>query len=344
MDSEALKNHKNRSVQLLAQAIFDNVADSPEELAFRKGDVLTVLEHDQGTLDGWWLCSMRGRQGICPKNRLKLILPNYEACEMPSNGTNLEFVAELSQKLNDTFLYDTPPNGGANPVKVGRIMDYDTPIRHSNCNNKVPFSQLDSTSFSKSLEYYDTPRSLQQQPLLLPSTSFDSLNAGEYDVPRPQKKFLTKETLINRENDSELRKSLQDLHKYQDEALKAASSLIDFIKAHFYEINFAEVQFFLEKLKSALHSLISINKEILNKIGLSANKILKMKLSTSVNVLVETCTYIETIIRSEQLVSDTLIKMLHTLIENIQETMSYILESLDNSMASHLVFEVKLIY
>lgn len=46
----------------MARALYDNIAESPDELAFRKGDELTVLEQNTGGIEGWWLCSLRGRQ------------------------------------------------------------------------------------------------------------------------------------------------------------------------------------------------------------------------------------------------------------------------------------------
>ncbi|XP_029026092.1 embryonal Fyn-associated substrate [Betta splendens] len=58
---------------VLAKALFDNAAESPEELAFRKGDILMVLEQEQSGGPGWWLCSLHGRQGIAPANRLRLL-------------------------------------------------------------------------------------------------------------------------------------------------------------------------------------------------------------------------------------------------------------------------------
>ncbi|XP_062305347.1 embryonal Fyn-associated substrate [Osmerus eperlanus] len=58
---------------VLAKALFDNAAESPEELAFRKGDILMVLDQDQSGGPGWWLCSLHGRQGIAPANRLRLL-------------------------------------------------------------------------------------------------------------------------------------------------------------------------------------------------------------------------------------------------------------------------------
>ncbi|EEC07253.1 docking protein, putative, partial [Ixodes scapularis] len=62
----------------LARALYDNIAESPEELAFRKNDVLTVLEQNPGDLEGWWLCALRGRQGLAPGNRLRLMPGMYD--------------------------------------------------------------------------------------------------------------------------------------------------------------------------------------------------------------------------------------------------------------------------
>lgn len=58
---------------LLAKAVYDNIAETPDEIAFRRGDVLTVIETDTNGLEGWWLCSFRGKQGIAPGNRLKIL-------------------------------------------------------------------------------------------------------------------------------------------------------------------------------------------------------------------------------------------------------------------------------
>ncbi|XP_068116873.1 breast cancer anti-estrogen resistance protein 1 isoform X2 [Hyperolius riggenbachi] len=63
---------------VLAKALYDNVAESPDELTFRKGDIMTVLERNTQGLDGWWLCSLHGRQGIVPGNRLKILVGMYD--------------------------------------------------------------------------------------------------------------------------------------------------------------------------------------------------------------------------------------------------------------------------
>ncbi|XP_053556512.1 breast cancer anti-estrogen resistance protein 1 [Bombina bombina] len=65
-------------LNVLAKALYDNVAESPDELSFRKGDIMTVLERNTQGLDGWWLCSLHGRQGIVPGNRLKILVGMYD--------------------------------------------------------------------------------------------------------------------------------------------------------------------------------------------------------------------------------------------------------------------------
>lgn len=47
---------------MYAKAIYDNIAECPDELAFKRGDLLTVIEQDTDGLEGWWLCTLRGRQ------------------------------------------------------------------------------------------------------------------------------------------------------------------------------------------------------------------------------------------------------------------------------------------
>ena len=62
---------------MLAKAAFDNAGETAEELSFRRGDVLNVLQIDPNGLEGWWLCSLKGVIGIAPGNRLKQITGRY---------------------------------------------------------------------------------------------------------------------------------------------------------------------------------------------------------------------------------------------------------------------------
>ncbi|KAM8920413.1 cas scaffolding protein family member 4 isoform 2-T2 [Lycaon pictus] len=63
---------------LLARALYDNHPDCSYELAFCRGDILTILEQDVPESEGWWKCLLHGRQGLAPANRLQ-ILPEAPA-------------------------------------------------------------------------------------------------------------------------------------------------------------------------------------------------------------------------------------------------------------------------
>ena len=77
----------------LAIALYNNTVDNEEELAFRKGDILTVLIENPHGLDGWWLCQHRGKCGLCPGNRLQLL-----SSSPPSINANdyVQFPSRLS--------------------------------------------------------------------------------------------------------------------------------------------------------------------------------------------------------------------------------------------------------
>lgn len=48
---------------------------------------MTVLERDTQGLDGWWLCSLHGRQGIVPGNRLKILVGMYDSKQQQQQTT-----------------------------------------------------------------------------------------------------------------------------------------------------------------------------------------------------------------------------------------------------------------
>uniref|UniRef100_A0A8C3JP88 Cas scaffolding protein family member 4 n=1 Tax=Calidris pygmaea TaxID=425635 RepID=A0A8C3JP88_9CHAR len=80
------KNRRtNRTAKnTLAKALYDNKAECSDELAFRKGDILTVLDQNVIGSDGWWKCSLHGRQGLAPANRLQLLAASQAVLLPPS--------------------------------------------------------------------------------------------------------------------------------------------------------------------------------------------------------------------------------------------------------------------
>ncbi|RWS17845.1 breast cancer anti-estrogen resistance protein 1-like protein [Dinothrombium tinctorium] len=126
----------------LAKALYDNSSESPDELAFCKGDILTVLEQNPNGLEGWWLCSLRGRQGIAPGNRLRLIPGMYDTTGLGYAGASSPCGSANSMKLSSPSRPSTPSvsmNGArrrswhtnsnrvVTPQKIGDIYLYDVP-------------------------------------------------------------------------------------------------------------------------------------------------------------------------------------------------------------------------
>ncbi|XP_067833934.1 embryonal Fyn-associated substrate-like, partial [Heptranchias perlo] len=104
------------SQTLLARALYDNVAECPDELSFRRGEILMVVECDMAKLGGWWLCSLHGRRGIVPGNRLKLLqgarpLPSAQetVCQVPPSLEGSE-VDRLPPSLEGSEVYQVPPS------------------------------------------------------------------------------------------------------------------------------------------------------------------------------------------------------------------------------------------
>ncbi|KAJ8378982.1 hypothetical protein AAFF_G00232110 [Aldrovandia affinis] len=195
-----------RPQNLMAKALYDNVPESPEELAFRKGDILTVIEQNTGGLEGWWLCSLHGRQGIAPGNRLKLLIgPMFEAQPPSTQATppgpayqqkpgapQGSTLLPSSHQSTQQGVYQVPPSkdlyqvpqrspwaadGMASkvvtPMRVGQSYTYDSVQRHQQDVYDVPPVRPQGV--------YDIPP-VKQGPLF-PGKLGDPRTQGIYDIP-----------------------------------------------------------------------------------------------------------------------------------------------------------------
>ncbi|XP_018603290.2 enhancer of filamentation 1 isoform X2 [Scleropages formosus] len=182
--------HGSGSKGAMARALYDNVPESPEELAFRKGDILTVIEQNTGGLEGWWLCSLHGRQGIAPGNRLKLLVG--PGCEAPSPhpANHLQGPGKqdgLYQVPLGKEVYQVPqPTGratGATDATPDKVL---TPVRvgQSYAFDQSPGVQQDLYDVPpvRTQEVYDIPPS-QQVGSVLPRQLGTLRSQGVYDIP-----------------------------------------------------------------------------------------------------------------------------------------------------------------
>nr|XP_046274435.1 enhancer of filamentation 1 isoform X2 [Scatophagus argus] len=201
----------------MAKALYDNVPESPEELAFRKGDILTVIEQNTGGLEGWWLCSLHGRQGIAPGNRLKLLIgPMFEA-QSPTAGATAQSSPQNSayqQKPGSGAqgIYQVPPSfqspqqqSQQSIYQVPPAQDvYQVPPRSTLAADSTPSKVVTPTRVGQSYTYspgqhnqqdlYDVPPSRSQGVYDIPPGQYPSArNQGVYDVPPSQMETRTQD-------------------------------------------------------------------------------------------------------------------------------------------------------
>ncbi|XP_072947136.1 breast cancer anti-estrogen resistance protein 1 [Epargyreus clarus] len=225
---KAFKDRNARKVSergCMARALYDNIAESPDELAFRRGDLLTVLEQNTGGSEGWWLCSLRGRQGICPGNRLRIVAGVFDGStalqrrrtRTPAPVAHQPLPAQQSPaftKIEECSHYDVPRA----PMPVNRLGTYDSP--------------------RPTADWYDAPRAPRPASAdsacsgtgsLTSATSSASANSGSsahsaasasstYDVPRSRALPLPCDA------------ALEALERLQEEASAAVSRLLSYVR------------------------------------------------------------------------------------------------------------------
>ncbi|TMS05752.1 Breast cancer anti-estrogen resistance protein 1 [Larimichthys crocea] len=163
---------------VLAKALYDNVAESPDELSFRKGDIMTVLERDTQGLDGWWLCSLHGRQGIVPGNRLKILVGMYDSKQQQAMPSAPDPAASCPASLMPQPL--PPQSAYAKPcAPSSAAITASTP---GFTNKPLPSSQYTSMHPA-----YSTPSPAQPNPdsvyMMPPSHGLKSNPQSLYQVP-----------------------------------------------------------------------------------------------------------------------------------------------------------------
>ncbi|XP_058143238.1 cas scaffolding protein family member 4 isoform X2 [Dasypus novemcinctus] len=97
---------------LLAKALYDNHPDCSDELAFCRGDILTILEQNVPESEGWWKCVLHGRRGLAPANRLQILAeaPAERLCARCPRG--LEEALASSEETYQVPTLLSPPAPG----------------------------------------------------------------------------------------------------------------------------------------------------------------------------------------------------------------------------------------
>lgn len=202
---------------LLARARYNNVAEAADELSFRQGDVVTVLQKDFNKQVDWWLCELRGKKGMVPANYFE-VFHNHDTCEydiprpsskasrasdgpppaagrasmspqgsavpLPSMTAAGSHSRPLSaEEATDSPIYDIPPSDAAEVTD----RDYDLPPAEANAPTTAPYEIYDrppSSSRGSPLGGGGSTRSsLKSMNRISTTSSIASSSTGIYEIP-----------------------------------------------------------------------------------------------------------------------------------------------------------------
>ncbi|XP_033042695.1 cas scaffolding protein family member 4 isoform X2 [Trachypithecus francoisi] len=182
---------------LLARALYDNCPDCSDELAFSRGDILTILEQHVPESEGWWKCLLHGRQGLAPANRLQILTEVTADRPCPPFPRGLEETPASSEETYQAIITLPRPARASLPTLPSQV--YDVPTQHrSPVVLKEPEKQ----------QLYDIPASPKKAGLhppagqasgqgapLIPVTT---LRKGGYStLPSPQKSEWVYDTPVS---------------------------------------------------------------------------------------------------------------------------------------------------
>uniref|UniRef100_A0A673GDB3 Cas scaffold protein family member 4 n=1 Tax=Sinocyclocheilus rhinocerous TaxID=307959 RepID=A0A673GDB3_9TELE len=138
------------------------------ELAFRKGEIIMVLEKNVPGSIGWWKCSLRGRQGLAPANRLAPLSPAEAENICMNLGTEKDYLNNRSCQN----IYQTPKATRSPVIPIYEEMS---------TIYKVPLQAVPSPDKHMAQEDLDGTSSPRDVATIHPLISQDP----NYDIPVP---------------------------------------------------------------------------------------------------------------------------------------------------------------
>lgn len=167
---------------MLAKALYDNKAECSDELAFRKGDILTVLDQNIFGSEGWWRCYLHGRQGLAPANRLQLFTITQNDSPLVESNYN-----SLGRQQSSQNIYQVPSAPKTEPGSMYEKMEnlYITPATQKPISGDIYQTPICSPA---QVFYEKTNSSSSQHLFTLPRASRASnptsvTHPEVYDVP-----------------------------------------------------------------------------------------------------------------------------------------------------------------
>ncbi|XP_063157639.1 embryonal Fyn-associated substrate isoform X3 [Candoia aspera] len=199
----------------LCRALYDNIAECPDELSFHKGDLMVLLQPEGTGLEGWHLCSLHGQQGIVPANRVRVLPesgspgpathPNHtpaDVYQVPkkegllvgriSDGSTDEW-RRRDQRKEEQEVYEVPPPARPCPLPPEGIYRVPRGTRREEDTTEV-YDVPSSLLRDAHSDTYDSPAPRAKKVARVAPQPTAPPNLDEaYDVPLAFKKPLVQE-------------------------------------------------------------------------------------------------------------------------------------------------------
>ncbi|CAL8287573.1 unnamed protein product [Gadus morhua 'NCC'] len=171
---------ENKEWNVLAKALFDQRGRVAGRAVLPEGDIMTVLERDTQGLDGWWLCSLHGRQGHRPRQ------PPQDPVHVHALGV---LHADPSPSLPRQRVMMPPPHG-AKPQPQSLYQIPSGPMGSAPQPPSKARELAQKQYHMHGQDIYQVPPSLGPVPSQglsqgLPPTGMSGVGQDVYQVPRP---------------------------------------------------------------------------------------------------------------------------------------------------------------
>jgi hypothetical protein len=104
----------------IAIALYENEAESDDELTFKKNDLFEILHRDYLDMKGWWLCKLirTNKIGLAAGNRLKQIKDEKILKKINAMLSSADLVANLSASSIDSMLFNTSSSKSSSIISM----------------------------------------------------------------------------------------------------------------------------------------------------------------------------------------------------------------------------------
>ncbi|KAI4878339.1 hypothetical protein NFI96_033694 [Prochilodus magdalenae] len=176
------------SQTVFAKALYDNTAETVDELAFHKGDIVTVMEQNVEGSSGWWKCSLNGKEGLAPANRLMRLAP-AEVEDLGLKTPSIYQIPKVPRSLAASPTYEIMERIYKVPSVQAAQMTMPFPRKH--LMPEVPEGVVSPRrmvwpSTSANAEVYDVPNHVRKGSLIAVYAVPPSISQEpNYDIPVP---------------------------------------------------------------------------------------------------------------------------------------------------------------